>query len=287
MLNYDLLRINKNQFRPFQKADGFISPQEFPHLVEELLQVSWPKERYSFSAQLPSTETLTIPTIVWKVKRRVPGSYGDSDRPQRKPRTREVIKTGPDAGLEIETMPWTVLYSFDCYGQTQEEANDLLFRFERFMRDMAPIFSERGVRRVFFEEHFDNTALATHEKLRHTSIIYKVLLEDISSQDVSLLTRVKLQIRDTITIALDEPVIRTSNEYDQLANDRFYSLDGISDTIGGATRYVVDTDYKVLEMEGKSYILWNEFGLHPDEGSTYYVTYYYYKNSSSVIRIEE
>ena len=285
MINQDTIYIDGKQFRPPQKCEGSLSVSEFPALIGDTLAKAWMGTRYQFSEEYPDTSKVIIPSIVWHVYNRTPG---DGRNTQYKPQQVEFRKLAHNDGLQIWMQPWLVVYQFDCIGSTAREATELSQNFESFMFEMTPLFINKGVNKLFFTEQLvDHMANRNNERLNVRSLRYTALLQTILPRRVGLTERVNLELLGEIDKAYYEPVLRAASGHSDILAYPIYSITTISSGADSAEVYVQEIDYHTVEVEGKSYIYWNEHGKNPAVGSTYYVTYYYYVRNKNLQVINE
>lgn len=275
-IQYDRVIIGGEKYSPKQTASGLLSPYEFPELIGEILATCWPGRQYKYTEEYPEEDTIEVPTVTYHIYRRETGS---PQKRQHKPTYMETVHSLP-RDQQIYIQPWSVIYQFNLFANTNREANELCRDFEQFMFDITPILKDKGANEIIFLEQVEDRLARTRETFNVRSLRYMVTLQTQYIRDHSIIERINLCLRNELVSVSNELVTRAATGYtDQLAYDNVYTILSVVPTSGDSTIiYVEDIDFKLMLVEGVSYVYWNSDGMSPTRGDSYYVTYYYYKD---------
>lgn len=258
----------------------YLTATYIPELIRQCMQRSALKGT-TFTETFPKT-AVEAPTITWSIAHRVLGKEG---KEHLKPRPRPMNNPRVDT---IYFGQWcTVIYQFDIFAPSDQEANKVMEEFERFILESTPTLVKAGVHEIIFEEQLkdefiDMPSDTSVRSLRYMVIfdlIYpikysrirdiEILLHMSPYQDILTMTRgsssvdylPSTEVIDSQTVDLRiSSIIGISNE-EVISEDDYY--------------YLKDVDYTFIKDDttGRLGILWTSGGREPDEGTDYYIAY--------------
>lgn len=255
------------------KAVDYIS---FPRVIGELLRVDPQFSNVEYTADFPKQRP-NAPLIAYRLLRRTPGMNGVE---RYKPRLRFWFTNEDLTITEIWSQWMSCLYQFDICASSSDEADDLVYKFDTFLRNNVGKLLALGASEVVFEEQLEDALLPNTEDIVVRSIRWLARLEQMEFRNEQSLSQVNIRVFEPSTEDY-EPVVRqdTIDIPDQLVQTYITQIEFVSDySPSGIARtmdYVPNVDFLVVydTRTNKTMIKWLEPGKRPAPGTTYYVRY--------------
>ncbi len=227
------------------------------------------------------------PAIVYRLIRRTPGMDGVETR---KPRLRHSVRNEDGSITEIWSQWMTCLYQFDVCAETVEQVEDLLYQFDRLIRDNVGLFLSLGASEVVFEEQLIDQTLPLTLDVPSRSLRWLARLEYLEHRTLSPIDQIR--IRTFYPQQEDyERVVRgaTTADRDVLAQTYVSQVLHVSDTdspsgIARDDDYVEGVDFEVQynAKTGQVALSWLEPGKRPAPGQAYYVRFLHWTAFSTL-----
>lgn len=239
-------------------------PLDIPVLLAECMKASFLKDIH-FSRIYPN-DPVNAPMIVWRLVARVMGKEGKETK---KPRIRGHYDDGNNA-VVIYGQWTTAQFQFDLISTSDEEVDELMRRFELFVVESRPTLVACGVDQFIFDEQRPDYSLPIPKEMPCRSLRYTAVMSTLYPAYTTRIRQIALHIAST-GAQKDIAVVRTAAESDPIdvATTRIV---GIAKTENADSfDYVAGVDYDLIDFGATATIKWQPYGLHPDEGTTYYV----------------
>lgn len=308
-LNPQMLR-PLNQDRYVSESE-FLSPSTLPRFLAENLAKAWSGlyPDISLHGYKPKGE-VSQPGIAWSIVRRTPGLERiDNHKPSRKGtayynQNQEVIL--------LYTQLQTVTYSFEIYGNDENEVDEIVDAFEDFLYTIQGELQARGVVNFLFEEEISEDVMRSSTKksedlytrvLRYTGYLHKKYI-----LSYPMLNRIVIKGANNFIDTYDVAVRRNEDVLFDLIEDNLpsivFSLTRVSslslaelkstyinaeavsgnfgtDYVSSTYLYLPEVDYQLVDYLDKDtgsirkVIAWqNKPGAkRPEAGSIYYISY--------------
>lgn len=260
----------------------YLTATYIPELIRECMQRSSVKD-VIFSEVYPK-DPVKSPSIVWSIFSRVLGREG---KEHLKPRARKVPEDVALADTIYFGQWTTVLYQFDIFAPSDQEANDIMEKFERFILEATPTLMRFGVSEIIFEQQLKDDSIDAPSETSVRSLRYIVIFDLVYPIQVKRIKDIELVLHMSPIVEYTS-LVRGSGQVDYLedttsSGGQVYRLllgnvIGISNEEINETTdeyyYLENVDYSVVvDDTGRRGILWNTSGNKPTEGDTYYISY--------------
>jgi hypothetical protein len=248
----------------------------FPRILGQLIRLDPQFENVKYTEDLPHDGPNT-PVIVYRMVRRTPGM----DKVEtRKPRLRFWFRNEDNTITEIWSQWMTCLYQFDCCASSSQEADDLVYKLDWFIRNNVGIFLGMGASELVFEEQLEDALLPKTGDVVVRSLRWMARLESLEYRNTQVLSQVNIRVFEPQEEAY-ETLIRgaDTDTIDELQQTYIANIAFVSDPIPSGTArtqdYYPGVDFLVLynSQTQKTALKWQEAGRRPAPGATYYVRY--------------
>lgn len=229
-----------------------------------------PLKKATFSRSYPE-EVVDTPTITFTILRRTPGMVGKERYSTRLIKVRE----GTNGRLvEQYGQPMTTTIQFDFFDSTDSEVSILMMQFESLIKEWKPLLMSMGIDYFLFEEQPVDRSLPVPKEIPVRSLRYSVVMRVIDAVSRTRIRQIRLSIAPGVSFESSAITRSISEDFDEVAVASYticglykYEASIVSD-------YIADIDYTIEEVDANnSKIVWNQYGLHPSSGETYYMRY--------------
>lgn len=262
----------------------YLDHLSFPKVVGELVRNDSSFDGVTYSALRPKTKA-EAPHISYRLISRVPGVDSLETRGGRP----KAEYTNEDGSVTVvTTQAETCVFQWDVSAHTSEEADEILFRLERLIRDNQGLFQSMRAQHVLFQEQLLDDLVPNTNDLEMRSIRFLAVLQSVRLSNYSPINEVR--IRTFLPQEEDyEAVVRGSGEFDYLTTRFISTLHAVCDDspegfARGESDYVEGLDYEILtdERTGAHAIRWLPPGKRPETGATYYLRFHHWTAFSTV-----
>lgn len=161
----------------------------------ELLSSLWAKCGYTepIIKWHPMEQWEQYPVVVYRLMERRPAE----GIVERKPRHRETVVDPNNPGQYVLLMGQMFDYfvQFNVMAKSNDEADDLLDKFETFILTYTPFFKENGVNQIWFERQLsDDVITSWRDPVFVRSVIYRLRMEKIVPVVVGQLSQVNIDV---------------------------------------------------------------------------------------------
>lgn len=254
--------------------DISITPYTFPNLLwEQLRNIPFFRDRdISFVNSRPKDQ-VSNPVVAYRIHRRWPGLDG---KEQYTPRLRG--KFNKDGDLwELWGQWWSIIYQFECFAKTNDEADELAWALEQAIYAVIPALkSEITVEKVLFDEQLDSSVLSDNDNLNVRVLRYLVVINLVTAHPVNTIKSIDIiNQHDRRCSALK--MTRGSTDSDILNIDRLIKVNAVFKVLSpnkdDYLYYVEDVDYSIITNGQSQTISWLTKGVHPSVNNIYYIIY--------------
>lgn len=262
-----------------------LRPADVPRILWTHIEPYLTSYNVTFTEAYPRSR-VERPTIVWRLKRRIPGISGSPYRHKKGSNFSQVYKNDDDGNVQhLHTQTFTVFYEFAVYGLSTVEADDLAWDFENALLEAeGPIQSDYAGLKIVFHEQDEDSSLSWRQQ---DELIVRHLIFEIVVPVRRIRTSPRIRsIQHVYTfgkLGRKERVTRASAElrYDPpvAANEFVVGIDFILLNTGSTTEpYKLlhrSVDYEVKKDSNQTvYVEWNDtYGLTPIVGQEFVITY--------------
>ncbi len=249
----------------------------FPRVLGELMKMDPQFAGVNYTEDFPTVPRPEVPLISYRLIKRVPGM----DKVEtRKPRFRFSFKNEDGTMTEIWSQWMSCIYQFDCIASTSQEADDLVYKFDWFIRNNVGIFLSMGASEVVFEEQLEDHLLPQTQDLVVRSIRWLARLESLEYRNVQVIDQVALTVFEPQEDAY-ETIVRgpDTSTPDYLQQTFISNIVCVSDPspsgIARTRDYFPNVDFITFYHPDthKTALQWLPQGKSPSPGATYYVRY--------------
>lgn len=241
------------------------SPLDIPQLIRDCMKSSL-LNKVTFTRIYPDIP-VTGPVIVWRLVRRVLGKEGIETK---KPRIRGFGVAGNDKLVTYWGQWTTAVFQFDLFHTSEDEADDLMRKFELFIMESRHILGMSGVDSFIFEEQLQDYSLPTPKEIPQRSIRYVATMTSLYPVYTPRVHQISLSIASTGEV--DNKEMTRSADAEDLVGIQYYRILSIGNT-PDTVDYVAGVDYDLVEADSGTKIVWLPHGLHPEGGANYYIRY--------------
>lgn len=141
----------------------------------------------------PMNEWEQYPVVVYRLTDRRPAEGIAEKRPRH--RDTVVDPNSPDRYVLLMGQVFDYFVQFDVMAKSNDEADDLLDKFENFILTYTPFFKESGVNQIWFERQLpDDVITAWRDPVFVRSLVYRLRMEKIVPVVVGQLNQVSIDI---------------------------------------------------------------------------------------------
>jgi hypothetical protein len=248
----------------------------FPRILGQLIRLDPQFENVEYTEDFPRDRPNT-PMIVYRMIRRVPGMDKIETR---KPRLRFWFRTEDNTITEIWSQWMTCIYQFDVCASSSQEADELVYKLDWFIRNNVGVFLGMGASELVFQEQLEDQLVPNTTDVVTRSIRWMARLESLEYRNTQVLNQVNIRVFEPQEEAYESMVRGADTDtIDELQQTYIANIACVSDPSPSGTArtqdYVPGVDFLVLynDQTQKTALKWQEAGRKPAPGSTYYVRY--------------
>lgn len=248
----------------------------WPLFVGRLVRADSAFKDVAFGHNYPK-KAAEVPCIRHRLIRRTPGADGEETM---RPRSRDGSILNADRTHDTYRSQWmTCIYQFDCCGESEERAQDLVREIERVLRSGNALFQRLGVRDTFFEEEMLDGLLPNTSDIFVRSLRWRVITNYTEVVQDRLIDEIRLQTMLPQTED-SETVVFTDEGHEEIARPYIAQIITVSDSQEFTEDYLPGLDYQICydAQSAKTSIWWQPAGKKPTPGATYHVRYRYWSD---------
>jgi hypothetical protein len=244
------------------------TPHDIPPLLQECMKASLLKD-VEFSRIYPNKE-ITGPTIVWRLIRR---TLGKENKETKRPRMRGYdTDSHPDRIVVLWGQWSTTIFQFDIFHTSEEEADELMKRFELFVAEARATLRMHGVDTFYLQEQLTDYSVPAPKEIPVRSLRFEATMTTLYPAFQPRIHQIALSVAASTTLASKE-IIRTLDTDTDIVDVTPIRIASLGDS-AESMDYIACVDYDLVDTgDGSTTIKWREHGLHPRGGNTYYVRY--------------
>lgn len=250
----------------------------FPRILGEFVKVDPQFTGVLYTEDFPTATRPQTSMVTYRLIKRVPGMDKIATR---KPRLRFSYKNDDQTIIEIWSQWMTCIYQFDIIASTSQEADDLLYKFDWFIRHNVGVFLSMGVSELVFEEQLEDHLLPNTEDLIVRSIRWLARLENLEYRTTPVFNQAIIRVFEPQEQAVEAlvrgPDLKTVDALKQtfVSAIAFVSNPASGGTEGMTSDYSPNVDFLILYNSDThtTALQWLEPGRNPAPGATYYVRY--------------
>jgi hypothetical protein len=224
------------------------------------------------------------PTIRYRLIHRVPGIEHIE---RRKPRLRLEVIDESGKIVQVWSQWMTCVYQWDVCTSSLEEADEILDKFDRFLRASVGRLLEMGARDFIFDEQVVDEMLPKTKDVETRSLRWVAYLHQIEARVVDPIDQFRIRvleshIEDVQAVIRGADLMVPDGLNQTYISDVLLLSDPSPSGIARTQDYLPDIDYITIydPANNKTWIQWIEAGRKPAPGATYYVRYLYWDNWS-------
>lgn len=255
-----------------------INPLRIPELIWEYVRPYLEKYKVNFYAFGPSVE-MTQPTIVWRIRRRVPG---DKNRLRTSPRYLDERKTSDNVVEEIWQTKYTAIVEFMLYADSSSVLDDLAWDFENaVMETEGPIQSRyTGFHINFLAQEIDTFENERKPEFEKRILKFEVIIPVLYRKAFREIRNIQLELWGKHLAYLDAEFIYSGGlrtDFSLSSTQKIYKVIEIKRNIPGIgdiiLQHGIDYLLKTDDSNGAVYIEWLEYGSVPEVDEAFWITY--------------
>lgn len=257
----------------------FVDHSNFGEEIGNLLREDPDLRRVAYGKVYPK-KAEECPAIRYRLLHRVAGI---DNIERRKPRLRLETPDGEGRTLLIYSQWMTCVYQWDVCAASLEEADEIMDKFDRFLRASVGTMIKRGARDFIFDEQIVDELLPKTHDVEARSIRWVAYLHHLEAQIVHPIEQIRVRVLESQVEDIQAIVRGASIDAPDGLDQTYIShLILISDPspsgIARTQDYLPEVDYSTIydPANNKTWIQWIEAGRKPDPGATYYVRYLYW-----------
>lgn len=261
----------------------FTDHTTFPEDLGDLLRDDPDFRGIRYGKAFPKSKEET-PCIRYRLLHRVPGI---DHIERKKPRLRREFVAENKEIVQVWSQWMTCVYQWDVCAASLEEADEILERFDRFLRASVKRMIERGARDFIFDEQVVDSLLPMTKDIEARSLRWVAYLHQLEARVIQPIDEIRIRVLESRTDGLQAiirgPDLLTPDGLDQTYIDRILCVSDAAPTgIARESDYIQDVDFTAVydPANNKTWLMWIEAGRKPAPGATYYLRYLYWDNWS-------